>query len=149
MSEKKQKAVSAFNSGFNCAQSVLNAFADDLNIDKELISSLTSGFGGGMGKLQETCGAVTGSFMVLGLTNGIRFSENTDRKEATNNMVKLFHDQFVSQHGTISCKQLLGADLNTASGRQYLLDNKVFKYVCEKCIADAVEITERLLAENI
>lgn len=69
MKTKAEKAIAYFNSGLNCAQSVFTAYAEEFNIDPELAISISCGFGGGMGRLQETCGAVTGAFMVLGMHN--------------------------------------------------------------------------------
>jgi C_GCAxxG_C_C family probable redox protein len=62
MEKKEDKAIGLFKSGLNCAQSVLTAYAEELDFDKNLALSISCGFGGGMGRLQETCGAVTGSF---------------------------------------------------------------------------------------
>lgn len=65
----EEKAIVSFKAGLNCAQAVLTAYADDLSFDNNLALSVSCGFGGGMGRLQQTCGAVTGSFMVLGIYN--------------------------------------------------------------------------------
>lgn len=64
---RADKAIDSFRAGNNCAQSVLLAFKDDFNFDENLASKISVGFGGGMGRLQEKCGAVTGAFMVIGL----------------------------------------------------------------------------------
>jgi C_GCAxxG_C_C family probable redox protein len=147
MSEKSQMAINSFKTGCNCAQSVLTAFSGDLQMAKDMALSLTSGFGGGMGKLQETCGAVTGAFMVIGLYNGKQTAENDRRKEASNAMIRIFKDKFTKIHGSVNCKKLIGADLNTIEGQLYLNENHVFENVCTKCIADAVDIVEGLISK--
>ena len=63
----EEKAIRSFKSGLNCAQAVLTSYSDELKFDNNMALSVACGFGGGMGRLQETCGAVTGSFMVLGI----------------------------------------------------------------------------------
>jgi len=83
MSKYEDKANTLFKEGYNCAQAVVSAFSDELEIDKETVLRLTSSFGGGMGRLREVCGAVSGMFMVAGLLNGyidpkiIRLRQNT------------------------------------------------------------------------
>lgn len=70
---REEKAIEPFRAGLNCAQAVLAAYSDDLNFDKNLALNISCGFGGGMGRIQETCGAVTGSFMVLSIYNGKKY----------------------------------------------------------------------------
>jgi len=83
MEIKENKAISSFRTGLNCAQAVLTAYSDDLNYDNNLALNISCGFGGGMGRLQETCGAVTGSFMVLSIYNSNRYIDNKEKKEET------------------------------------------------------------------
>lgn len=77
----EEEAILSFKSGLNCAQAVLTAYSEEMNFDKKLALSISCGFGGGMGRLQETCGAVTGSYMVLGVYNCKKVTDNQDRKE--------------------------------------------------------------------
>ena len=65
-----EQAVSCFQGGFNCSQAVLSTYAQDFGLDREAALKLAAGFGGGMGRMAGTCGAVTGAFMVLGLKHG-------------------------------------------------------------------------------
>ena len=65
-----QKGAQYFCEGYNCSQAVVLAFCEDLNLDKELALKLSSSFGGGMGRLREICGAVSGMFMVAGILHG-------------------------------------------------------------------------------
>ncbi|MBN1790485.1 MAG: C_GCAxxG_C_C family protein [Bacteroidales bacterium] len=136
----EQIAITDFRGGLNCSQAVLTAFADDLQLDKNLALSIACGFGGGMGRLQETCGAVTGSFMVMGVHNCRKYTDNRERKEKTYAMVQEFSRRFKSIHGTLDCIDLLHADLKTNEGKQYIKDNNLYEVVCEKCITDAIHI---------
>jgi C_GCAxxG_C_C family probable redox protein len=144
MEKKEDKAIGLFKSGLNCAQSVLTAYAEELDFDKNLALRISCGFGGGMGRLQETCGAVTGSFMVLGIHNCKKYSDNKSRKEETYSMIQRFSDQFKSIHGTLDCESLLKCDLKTEEGQRYHKETNQSVVICEKCISDAIRIIEEL-----
>jgi C_GCAxxG_C_C family probable redox protein len=148
--KNKETAIESFRSGFNCSQAVLEAYCDELNIDKDLALNISCGFGGGMGRLQETCGAVTGAYMVLGVFNGKKFRNNKDKKEGAYSMIQQFSKRFKSIHGTTDCKSLLKCDLNTEEGHRYAKENGLFETVCEQCISDSVNILEDLIkAQNL
>jgi C_GCAxxG_C_C family probable redox protein len=144
MKIKEEKALLSFNSGLNCAQSVLSAYTEELKIDPEIALGISCGFGGGMGRLQETCGAATGAFMVLGIHNCKMCTDNKDRKEKTYAMVQEFSDKFKSIYGTMDCRSLINCDLRTEEGQRYAKENKVHETICEKCVFDSVRIIEEL-----
>jgi C_GCAxxG_C_C family probable redox protein len=145
MEQKEQKAVESFKSGLNCAQAVLTAYSDDLGFDKSLASMISCGFGGGMGRLQETCGAVTGSFMVLGIHYCKKYTDNKDRKEKTYAAIQSFDRKFKSIYNTTSCKTLLNCDLKTEEGQKFHKEQNQGELICSKCIADAVRIVNELI----
>jgi C_GCAxxG_C_C family probable redox protein len=116
-----------------------------LNFDKNLALGISCGFGGGMGRLQETCGAATGSFMVLGIYNCNLYSDNKERKEKTYAMVQKFSNEFKAIHGVMDCKSLLNCDLKTEEGHRFAVENKLFDTICEKCITDSIGIVDRLI----
>jgi C_GCAxxG_C_C family probable redox protein len=145
MPEYVQNALSSFRSGMNCAQAVLTAFSEDLEFDVNSALAVSAGFGGGMGRLQETCGAATGAFMVLGIYNSRKFISNSDRKEHTYVMIQEFNARFTAIHKTNNCRLLLGTDLISAEGRQRMLDKNLAELVCEKCVSDAVVILQDLM----
>jgi C_GCAxxG_C_C family probable redox protein len=144
MTDKTQKALGTFRSGMNCAQAVLSSFSGDLEFDHECAMALSSGFGGGMGRLQETCGAVTGAFMVLGTNNTRKYTAGEERKNRTNETIQEFNRQFTALHKTTNCGLLLDVDLKTPEGRQRMQQDNLSESICEKCIADAVRILEKL-----
>ena len=144
MTSKQEKAINTFKSNFNCAQSVFTSFSDEFKLDKNTALSLTSGFGGGMGMLQKTCGAVTGAYMVISLFNSKKFIDNKDRKEKSAAMIQDFYNKFTVINGTTNCKKLMNCDLNTEEGFQYAKDHNLFETVCEKCVSDSVLILEDL-----
>jgi C_GCAxxG_C_C family probable redox protein len=143
-SENVEKGIQTFKSGYNCSQSVLTAFSDKYSLNNELAMSIATGFGAGMGKMQETCGAVTGAFMVLGLHNGEQYSDNGSRKQHTYKMIQVFSKEFKAKHGSIHCKALINCDLNTEEGQIFAHENNVFEDICERCVATAIELVEKM-----
>lgn len=97
--------------------------------------------------MQETCGAVTGAFMVFGVYNANKFTKDSDSKESTNTMIQAFSEQFKSVHGTLDCKSLLNCDINTEGGQLFLQENKLNETVCEKCVADSIQIIDELIGD--
>jgi C_GCAxxG_C_C family probable redox protein len=145
MKSKEEIAVEAFRSGLNCAQSVLLAYADEMNLDRKLALSISCGFGGGMGRLQETCGAATGSFMAMGIHYCRKPTDNKERKEATYAAIQKFSKEFTTIHGTMNCRELINVDLKTEDGHRILKESNLSENVCEKCIIDAVKLTEEII----
>lgn len=144
---KQEKALELFDSELNCAQSVFVAYAEDLRLDPSVAERVACGFGGGMGRLQQTCGAVTGSFMVLSMYNSQRHADPQERKKSTYAMIQSFHRKFIEIHQSSSCKSLLNCDLNTPEGQEYMKENKLSDKVCKKCIVDSVHILNEMMAE--
>jgi C_GCAxxG_C_C family probable redox protein len=141
----EQKAIDSFRSGLNCAQAVVTAYSDELNFSNDDALFLSCGFGGGMGRLQETCGAVTGSYMVMGVYNCSRITDNGGRKEATYSMVQKFSEKFKDLNGATDCRTLLNCDLKTEEGHRYAKENNLFGTTCEKCITDSIKILNDLM----
>ena len=141
----EERAIETFRSGLNCSQAVFTAYSEKLNYDNDLALSVSCGFGGGMGRLQETCGAVTGSFMVLGVHTCKRHTDNKTRKEETYKMVQEFSKQFKQINGTTDCIDLLRVDLKTEEGNQIAKEKNLFGTVCEKCISDSIRIIDDLI----
>jgi C_GCAxxG_C_C family probable redox protein len=143
----EEKAVASFKSGLNCSQAVLTAYSEEMSFDNKLALSVACGFGGGMGRLQETCGAVTGSYMVLGIYNCNKFADNHERKEKTYAMVQKFSKKFKEISGSTDCIELIKCDLKTEEGQRYARENNLFETVCEKCISDSVGIINQLITK--
>lgn len=143
----EEKAIATFRAGLNCAQAVVSAYADELNFDKDVALSISCGFGGGMGRLQGTCGAVTGSYMVLGLYNCKDITDNKDRKAATYAMVQRFSEKFLEANGSTDCISLLKQEIKTEEGHQKAKEENLFESVCEKCISDSIGIINQLIGK--
>ncbi len=145
MNNLETNAIDLFRGGLNCAQAVLVSYHEKLNFDKKLASGISCGFGGGMGRMQETCGVVTGAFMVLGIYNSEKYTDNKDRKDKTYKMVRDFNEKFLNIHHSTICKSLLNCDLNTPEGQQQVKEQNLHEKVCEKCISSSVKILEELM----
>lgn len=102
-----EKARELFVSGCSCSQAVVGAFADDLGLEQDAALRLASSFGGGMGGMRETCGAVTGMLMVAGLKWGYSETGNLEKKTAHYARVRSLVEQFKAEHTTIVCRELL------------------------------------------
>ncbi|MCX6031403.1 MAG: C-GCAxxG-C-C family protein [Chloroflexi bacterium] len=138
-------AASCFREGFSCSQAVFSAFAPDLGLEREMALRVAGAFGGGMARLGETCGAVTGALMVIGLKHGQISPEDKPAKDKTYALARAFAEQFVAQHGSLRCPELLGCHIGTAEGMQLAKDKGLFVSLCPKLVSDAAEIVERLL----
>lgn len=141
-----ERAVSCFEEGFMCSQALLSAYADEFGMDRQTALKVSAAFGGGMGRMGEICGAVTGAFMVLGLKHGRTEISDTKSHEKTNRLVREFTERFKSANGSIVCRKLLGCDLSTPEGRKIFVDSKLRDTLCVKYVRDAAEIVEGLLA---
>lgn len=141
------KAKKAHESGFNCAQSVLYALADNVGLDAELALKISSGFAGGM-RSGEVCGAVSGAIMAIGLKYGYSDGTYKDKKKYYT-VVKKFQKEFKEKNNTILCRELLGIDLSIRNGEDIIRQNNLFVKLCREFIQDAAEIAYRIIQEEI
>ncbi len=144
---KAQHAVALHGKGCNCAQAVLCVFAGDLGLEEQTALRIATGFGGGMGRMGSTCGAVTGAYMVLGLARGMRDPEEKSRKDATYTLVREFADRFREKNGATGCRELLGVDLGTPEGLRQAHERNLFSTRCNQLIRDAVTVLQGVLKE--
>ncbi len=146
--KRQEKAVKYFDEGYNCAQSVLLSFQDVLSADSSTIVNIASGFGGGMGRLQKTCGALTGSFMVISLYNSENIENLTERKDRTNKLIQELEKDFTSRFGFSDCSLLTGVDMNTEAGRKELALVQRESKICERSISNCVSWLNKHLINN-
>ena len=130
---KSEYAVELHKRGFNCCQAVACAFAEELGFDETTMFRASEGFGLGFGNMKNTCGAVSGMVMCLGLLNSAGDTEapNTT-KRATMGLCSQLSDRFTEEHGSNVCEVLKGK-----TGKPVV--------PCEKCIADAAAYVEETL----
>ena len=108
--ERAERAKAYFQQGYNCAQAVALAFADITTLDERTVATITAPFGGGMGRLREVCGAVSGMSFLAGFISPCPTADNTEAKKANYALVQHFAEQFRQQNGAIVCRTLLGLD---------------------------------------
>lgn len=108
MEERIEKAVALFKQGFNCSQSVVAAFADKYGFTYEQALRMSASFGGGIGRMRETCGAACGLFMLAGLETGATEGEDREGKAANYKLVQELAEEFKRRNGALRCADLLG-----------------------------------------
>ena len=146
MSERSDVAVAKLLAGYNCAQAVLYSFCDDLGLDRNIALKLSCGFGGGMARKQEVCGAVTGGILALGLGHGRGEGQDKTLTEKTYSDVRELISLFEAEHGSCICRTLLqGCDLNTPEGQEFYKQNDLLHKTCKRCVQTAVETLETLI----
>jgi C_GCAxxG_C_C family probable redox protein len=140
-----ERATSCFEEGFSCSQSVASAYGPSLGLDRELALRVSGAFGGGMGRMGETCGAVTGALMVIGLKYGRTRPEDDEARDKTYGLAREFVDRFKSRNGSAICRELLGFDIGTPEGKKQLEERELSTIRCAKFVHDAAEIVAELL----
>ncbi len=108
MGERAERAYENFMDGCNCAQAVFLAFADRYGIDEKTALLLSSGFGGGMGRMREVCGAFSGMVMVCGMETGTADLTDGVQKAINYQTVRRLAEQFKAENGALYCRELLG-----------------------------------------
>lgn len=143
---KSEKAISKFVSGYNCSQSVFYAFCEELHMEPDTALKISSGFGGGIGRKGEVCGAVTGGIMALGAKYGRGEKEDGTAADATYAKTREFMSQFAGKHGSCLCRELLnGCNLATEEGQKFFREKDLKNKVCIPCVRSAVEMIEKMM----
>ncbi len=134
--ETIDSAIQYFDEGYACSQSILLAFAPRYNLDEHTAKLISSTFGAGMGRLRQKCGAVTGSFMVLGLEYGNTNPKDMETKLASYKKVRELNQKVESIYGTSSCLELISKHTT----EQEVTERKHHKIVCRGVVASVAEI---------
>jgi C_GCAxxG_C_C family probable redox protein len=146
MKTKRDSAVAKFLEGYNCAQSVLYSFCDALHFDENTALKLACGFGAGMGRKEEVCGAVTGGILAIGIKYGRGEKDDRAATEMTYKKTRELMDRFVEKHGVYICRNLLnGCELTTEEGQKQYRHNDLVNKICKPCVESVVEILETIV----
>ncbi len=145
-----ERAGELFLEGFNCSQSVFTAFCHRFNMDEETAKRVSAGLGGGVGRMREVCGAVSGAAMVLGSVASAVEGDDKDSKAKNYELVREFSERFKQRHGgTVICREMLKMKImmeNTA-----MPENRTAEYYknrpCLKAVEDAAEILVNIIEE--
>jgi len=138
-------AAELFRGGWSCSQAVCCAFAKDFGIDEKTALRLSCGLGGGMGHTGNTCGAVSGALMVIGMRYGRTELDDLAAKEKTYEVAQEFIREFRRRHHSVNCTELLGYDLSNPRQLADAREKKVFHAKCPEFVRDAGDILEEIL----
>jgi len=143
---RAEEAKKQFEKGFSCAPAVFSTYSEQLGLGKELALKIACGFGGGIGRMGRTCGAVTGAVMVIGLKHGQVDLADEESRRKTHKLVKEFIDRFTALHGSIECRELIGYDLSDSAELKLAKESEVFQNKCPSFVYDSARILEDILS---
>lgn len=154
MESRRELGMKYFKEGYNCSQAVVLAHSDLLGLDKEQVVKMAQSFGGGMGRMRQVCGTVSGMFMVAGILTGSADPTDSEAKKENYDTVQRLAAAFEEKHGTIICKQLLGLETRQSSvSEEFKMGttpeprNEEYykKRPCAELVGDACDILAELL----
>lgn len=149
MTMRQKKAVELFQQGYNCAQAVFAAFADVYGIDTQTALKLSCSFGGGLGRLREVCGTVSGMAMVASLENGNTDANNQKAKTENYELVRELAEEFQKRNGSIICKELLGLEKREQEAAPSERTNEYYqKRPCVQLVEEAAGIIEERIMQG-
>ena len=147
MNDRSEEAKNNFLAGMNCAQAVLCAFADRCGLDRDTALKLASGFGGGIARQREVCGAVSGMCMAADLIRGPGEGADKAAKDEHYAFIRGLCDAFRNETGSIICRELLGlAPMQTDSP---VSEARTEAYYKKRPCADLVELAAKILSEKL
>lgn len=148
--DRVEKAVGYFREGYNCSQSVFLAFADLYGVEKNLGLRMASSFGGGIGRMRETCGAASGMFMLAGLQEGYTNPSDKAQKNENYRLVQQLAAEFREINGSIKCGDLLAGNLEKKM--TYVSEDRTPEYYkkrpCVELVRSAAQIWADFLYKN-
>jgi C_GCAxxG_C_C family probable redox protein len=139
-------AVDLFRDGCACSQAILGTYGPRAGLGRDLGLRVAAGFGAGM-RMAETCGAVTGAFMALGLAHSDDACKTVEGRKAAYAAVESFAGRFKARNGSLVCRELLGCDISTPEGHKTAVEKGLFQTRCADLVRDAAHLLEELLPE--
>lgn len=141
-----EQTLACFKEGWNCTQAVLSTYGPQFGLDRASAVRIAAAFGSGMG-MGETCGAVTGALMVIGLKHAKLNAGSLFSRDKTEDIAREFVARFKARNETTECRELLGCDVSSCDGFKTAKKDKHFKTRCPKFVQDAAEILAELLKD--
>lgn len=141
--KRADKAEELFLKGYGCSQAIMGAFSDITGLDMSTSLKIASGFGGGMGRLREVCGAVSGAFMVIGLVYGFDTPNHNAKKELYER-IQCIAEEFKKINGTIVCRELLSLNKQKEIPIPELRTEEYYR--CRPCLRHIREMADILEA---
>lgn len=146
---RPEKAKQLFMSGYNCSQAVVGAFIDDFAIDFDTAMKLSSSFGGGMGRMREVCGAVSGAFMIAGLKCGYCDPCDKAAKSAHYALIQKIAAAFKQQNGSIICRELLEGVGCNGKCQGSVPEDRTAAYYKKRPCAELVYIAAKIVEDEL
>jgi C_GCAxxG_C_C family probable redox protein len=143
-----EDALSSMEAGFSCSQSIVAAFGPEMGLERTLALRVAAALGGGLARSGQTCGAVSGALIVIGLKYGRIEADDEESKEKTYRLGGEFLKKFNSHAGSTLCRELLGYDISDPEQRQVAQEKELFDSVCPRLVRDAAEILKQVLQEE-
>jgi C_GCAxxG_C_C family probable redox protein len=142
---KADDAHRCFLTRFTCSAAVFSTFSEELGLDPDTAKKIACGFGAGISRTGNICGAVSGALMVIGLKYGKSVEGDEAATEKTRTLVRQFISEFTAKNGSVNCTALLGYDMTTPEGYEAALGSALFLTRCPALVRDAADILERIL----
>ncbi len=146
--DRAEIAVKTMGSGFNCAQSMIKAYASELQVDEDAVVRMASPFGGGLGRNGYVCGAVSGAAMVIGARFGNADAADTAARDRAYAAVSKLMEKFQEEHRTLLCRELISYDINTSEGYLRAREAGVFQNRCPLFLRSVGKILDEILASK-
>ena len=142
---KSDEALGAFMSGFTCSSAVFSTFSEEIGLDPDTAKKVACGFGAGISKTGNICGAVSGAILVIGLKYGKKNKGDDASTEKTRGLVREFIREFTVRHGSVNCTELLGYNLSDPEDYEKARVSRLFVTKCPELVRDAASILEKIL----
>ena len=143
MNLTKQNIADSFMKGVDCSQIIMGEWAAKLGLSKEEALKVSSAFGGGMG-LGESCGAVIGAMLVLGMKYGNTGENQQEKKDVLNAKRAEFLEKFKAAHSHCSCRELLGYDFSKPEDVPKIFESGILFEVCPCLVQSALKILDEM-----
>lgn len=147
MTNKAEQSRELFLAGANCAQAVVGAYCKECGLDFDRAMQLASGFGGGMGRLREVCGAVSGMVLVANLLHGYSDLSDKTKKDAHYALIQKLAAEFQAQAGSIICRELL--NLGKKESDTPVSEARTPEYYHKRPCAELVALAAAILEQNL
>ena len=144
---KGELAKEYFQSGANCAQAVLAAYHEDCGMDEKTAYRMASGFGAGMGRMREVCGAVSGMILAANILRGADDITDKDQKDAHYAFIQVLMKEFQQEAGSLICRELLGLTGN--GGSQPVSEERTREYYAKRPCGDMVKLAAEILERHL
>ena len=147
--ERVERAQTYFKAGYNCAQAVVMAFDDVMQMSPDELARLAAPFGGGMGRMREVCGTVSGMTFLAGAIKPSTNPSNLEERKENYALVQLFADKFREENGDIVCRRLLGLEPIAERAETAMPSERTSEYYRKRPCSEYVCCAARIVAEYL